>query len=113
MGNSLINSLLTGLFTLIIKLLRFISDIILLPITAILKVIIPDLSSFTAMANSFINDYLLKAIAVGREIFLNMTGFPQELITISVNVTLSVLAYVGTIKTIAFVKNMWRTFKGG
>lgn len=113
MENSLVNSLLTGLFSLVIKLLRFASNIILLPFTGLLNLILPNLSEYTSIANLFINRYLLNAIACGREIILNITGFPQELITISVNVTLGVISYIGILKTIAFVKNMWRLIKGG
>lgn len=69
--------------------------------------------NYTALANNFINDYILRAIACGREILLNLTGFPQELITISVNITLGIMSYIATLKVISFVKNIWRTFKGG
>lgn len=109
----MINTLLTGLFKLVIFLLKFISDIILAPLTLVVNLILPDFTDFLEQANWFLNNYILRAIACGREIFLNVTGFPQELITISVNVALSILTYIGTLRVIAFVKNMWRIFKGG
>lgn len=109
----MLNALLTGLFKVIISVLKFISDILLSPLTLIINAILPDFGNFTAQANNFINDYILKAIACGREILLNLTGFPQELLTISVNLTLGIMTYIGTLKVIAFVKNIWRTFKGG
>lgn len=109
----MINTILTGLFKLIFAVLRFITNIILLPLTGIINLLLPNFSNYTDMAYNFINRYLLNAIACGREIFLNLTGFPQELITISVNVTLVFLSMIGTLKIIAFVKNTWRLFKGG
>lgn len=107
------NTLIRVVLTFFIRLLRYIADIILLPLTGIFNLLIPDFTNFTNLAINFFDDYIIKAIACGREIFLNMTGFPQELITITVGCTVVLLTYIGSIRVIVFVKNMWRTFRGG
>ena len=109
----MINALLTGLFQLVFDVLQFLANLLLLPITTFINAIFPDFTGYLNMAENFITDYILNAIATGREIFLNITGFPQELITISVNITLIAITYIGTIRVVTFVKNTWRTFKGG
>jgi len=109
----MINSLLTTIFKLIFGIIRLFTNIITLPFTLIFNAIFPDMSNFLSTANNFFNDYLLKGVAVGREILLNLTGFPQELITISVNVALGIFSIMGTLKLVSFIFNVWRTFKGG
>lgn len=108
----MINELLRVLFKVIFTVLRWAFNIILLPLKPIL-LLFPTFDDYLELAIDFFDDYIIKAVSFSREVFLNMTGFPQEMITITVNFSLGIIAVIGTFKVIAFVKNVWRTFKGG
>lgn len=73
----------------------------------------PGFTDFTEIAIGFIDNYVVKAIGFCREVFINLTGFPQEMIQISVDLSLGLLGMIVVFKAIAFVKNLWGTFKGG
>lgn len=108
----MINELVRIVFKVIFFILRWGFNILLLPLKPIL-LLFPKFTEFLEVALNFLDNYVIKAIAFGRAVFVNLTGFPQELITISASFALGILAVISTLKIITFVINMWRTFKGG
>ena len=106
------NTFLRVIFKIVFGVLRFFTNLITIPFTLIFNAIFPDMSNFLASANTFFNDYLIKGVAVGRELFLNITGFPQELITISVDVALAFLGVIASLRIVAFIFNVWGSFRG-
>lgn len=108
----MINELFRGLFKVVFFLLRWIFNILLLPILPLMK-LLPGFTEFLEIAINFFDNYLLKAISFSREVFLNVTGFPQEIITISVDFALTLIGFIGILRLITFITNLWRTFKGG
>lgn len=108
----MLNAFCSVLFKVVFFLLRWFFNIFLLPILPIIN-LFPQFSDFLQTALNFIDQYLFRSIAFGREVFFNMTGFPRGLINMSVNFSLVLISIIGTLRLIAFVKNIWRTFKGG
>lgn len=108
----MINAFINTLFKIIFFVLRWAFNIVLLPLKPILS-LFPLFEDFLEVAIDFYDNYCIKAISFAREVFLNLTGFPQEMITISVSFALLIVGFIGTLKLIAFIKNTWRTFKGG
>lgn len=108
----MLNGLLRLLFKVVFGVLRFFTNLVTLPFTLIFNAIFPDMSNFLSNANTFFRDYLIKGVAVGRELFLNITGFPQELITISVNVAIGFFGVISVLRITAFVFNVWGSFRG-
>lgn len=108
----MINTILRTAFKLIFFIIRWIFNLLLLPLKPIIS-IFPTYSEFLEDAINFFDDYIITAISFAREVFLNLTGFPQEIITISVNASLAFLTYIVTLRLITFIKNVYRMFKGG
>lgn len=108
----MINELIRTLFKVIFFVLRWAFNILLLPLKPILLVF-PTFDNYLEEAINFFDNYIIKAFSFAREVFLNVTGFPQELITISVTFSLAIIGFISVLKIITFVKNVWRTFKGG
>lgn len=108
----MINEIVRALFKVVIFVLKWFFNILLLPLKPLLN-LFPQFEEYLTIAMNFINDYLFRPLQFGREVFINLTGFPQELITISVTLAIALLGFITTLKAIAFFKNLWRTFKGG
>lgn len=108
----MINSLLRSILKVVFFLIRWIFNILLLPLKPIMA-IFPTFDNFLETAVNFIDNYVLRAIAFAKQVFLNITGFPQELITISVNFALAMLTYIMILRMIVFVSSIYKKFKGG
>lgn len=108
----MLNEILRVVFKVVFFVLRWLSNILLLPLKPIF-LFFPRFENFLTSAINFFDTYIANAIAFAREVVLNMTGFPQEIITASVDFALLVLTSILILKMIAFVFNIWRTFKGG
>lgn len=108
----MINEIVRTLFKVVIFILKWFFNIILLPLKPIIN-LFPHFENFLTVAMNFINDYVFFPLKFGREVFLNLTGFPQELITFSVTLAMGLFGFISVLKAITFFKNMWRTFRGG
>lgn len=112
----MINALFDSIIDLIFFMFRWISNILLLPLTGILniiKLLFPSFQEFENTAYYFVDEYLFKAIAFGKEVFFNLTGFPILLIQISVTIATELLIIIATLKIITFVLNIYRILTGG
>lgn len=108
----MINELMRTILKFVFYILRWIFNIVLLPLKPVLA-LFPTFDDYLSDAISFFDNYIVKAISFAREVFLNMTGFPQAMITATVSFSLAIFGLIGTLKVIAFIKNLWSTFKGG
>lgn len=108
----MINSIFRALIKVVFFILRWLFNLLLLPLKP-LMLIFPTFDDFLEDAIYFFDTYIIKAVGFAKEVFLNMTGFPQTIITISVDFALLLLGYIVTLRMITFVTNMWRKFKGG
>lgn len=108
----MINEIIRALFKVIFFVLRWFFNILLLPLKPIIS-LFPDFSDFLEIAINFFDNYVFKAVGFGRQVVINLTGFPQAIITISVTFAFALIGVITTLKMITFVKNIWSTFKGG
>lgn len=109
----MVSAIIGAVLKLVLFVVRWFFNILLLPLTTFINGMFPDLTAFITDADYFINEYVFKAIACGREIFLNLTGFPHGLIVVSVNLAEFFLVNVLVLKMVTFIINLWRNFKGG
>lgn len=108
----MINQLFRALMKVIFFVLRWVMNLLLSPLTIILRAF-PTFTNFLQTALNFIDNTLIRGVAFAREVFFNITGFPQTLLTISLDFFMIILGVIGTFKVIKFVKNAWALFKGG
>lgn len=105
--------MLAGLSNLIIKfifsIIKLFSSVITAPFMLILNLLLPNFSNFVGYANQFINQYLLHGIAFFREIILNVTGFPRDLLQSLIAYVLARVSFDIAKRPIKFVINKLRT----
>lgn len=115
----MINSIVSTIFTLIFKVLAFIGNLILLPITLIINGtdgtngLFPNVSSYLETFQDFFNDYVFTGLAFIREVFFNLTHFPRALFSIGVGFILTLFSVRIGLYVIRFVINIWKFFRKG
>lgn len=91
---------------------RHFINIVTLPILAILRRFIPNLTSYLWDAYNFITNYLLKGFQFVKMVILNLTGLDHNiwnLVVITFGILLSIYA---TLLGLKLAYNIWRTFQG-
>lgn len=91
---------------------RHFINIVTLPILAILRRFIPNLTSYLWDAYNFITNYLLKGFQFVKMVVLNLTGLDHNiwnLVVITFGILLSIYA---TLLGLKLAYNIWRTFQG-
>lgn len=109
----MINQIVSTLFSMIFKVLAFIGNIILAPITLLINGMFPDMSSYIDNLENFFNDYVFRGIAFMRESFINLTHFPRALLSLGVAFILGVWGFRLATHAIKFILNLWSLFRKG
>lgn len=109
----MINNIVSTIFMLLFKVLAFIGDLILLPITLLINNLFPDMSSYISSFETFCNTYVFKGAAFFREAFLNITHFPRSLLGLGVSFILAVWGFRLGTHIFKFVMNLWSFFRKG
>lgn len=113
------NALVSVIFKFILWLAKILSNIILAPITLLLcgadghSGILPNMSTYISNINTFINDYWFNGVAFIREVFFNVTGFPRDLIGLTVTLILAVYGFKISFRAFAFLLNMIKFIRKG
>lgn len=108
----MINDLFRAIMKIIFFVLRFIMNLFLAPLTIILNRF-PTFTNFLEDAINFLDNTLIKGVAFAREVFFNLTGFPQTLFTISLDFFMTFISLIGILRMVKFIKNAWSLFRGG
>ena len=107
------NALVSVIFKFIVWLAKILIDIILLPITLLLNDLFPDLSSYMTQINTFITDYWFNGLAFIREVFFNVTGFPRDLIGITITLILGFYTFKTSFRAFQFLLNAIKFIRKG
>lgn len=109
----MINSLFENFLKIIVRLLTLISGVIFSPIYLWVKLLFPDFDNYLDLINNFLNEYIYNILPFIKQVILNITGIPNGLFVILVNLFLGRFILMGTKKVILFIKNVWAVFRKG
>lgn len=108
----MINSIVSGLLKVILYILGFISSAITAPVFALVELLFPDFTQFTADFNYYVVNHVLRGLVFAKEVFLNVTGFPRALLGIIVTIYVGKLTFYIASIPIKFLINIYRAFRG-
>lgn len=108
----MINAIVSTILKIILYILGFISSVIVSPVFALVELLFPDFSSFTADFEFYVVNYVLRGLVFAKEVFLNVTGFPRPLLGIIVTLYLGKLTFQIASIPIKFIINLYRAFRG-
>lgn len=115
----MINSLISALFSLILKVLSFIGNLLLLPLTLLINGtdgnngLFPNMATYLETFEDFFNDYIFSGIAFFREVFFNFTHFPRALFGLGIGFILAVFGLRLGLYVFRFAMAIWKFFRKG
>lgn len=109
----MLNTILQTIINVIFFLLRWVFNLILLPLKPIMNIFPFFGQEFIDTTMQFMEDYIFKPITFAKQVFINLTGFPQILLTISANFALTLVSFYATLRILKFVKNIYSLIRSG
>lgn len=90
---------------------KTISNIIFTPILTLITSFFPDIGDLITGCQYFLSTYVFKACSFVKNMFINITGFPQSLFNfIALYISLKISLHLG-MTTYRFILKMWEKFK--
>lgn len=102
-GEGFLNTIFTFILNCLIALANMVIEVFLSPIVILLKFIFPSLDQAEDIFSNFLATYAIPGITFARELFLNVTGYPRELLSLLAIIFAAKITYHITIIPIKFV----------
>ncbi len=109
----MINDLLQVVLSFFIKIISFILNIILLPLTLLINGLFPGISNFFGMFDNLFNNQLVPGLRFAREVLLNLLCLNRNLIGIIAVIPLTYFAFTMANLSIRFLISIYRLWKKG
>lgn len=81
-GDGFLNTIFTFILNTLIMFANLILEVLLAPVTGLIRLIFPSLDQAEVIFSNFLNTYAIPGITFARELFLNVTGYPRELLSL-------------------------------
>lgn len=102
-ASGFLNSVFTFILDVLINLANFVVNLFLIPILAVINVIFPSMTQSDFIFTNFLNQFIIPGVTFARELFLNITGYPRELLSMLALIFIAKITYHITIIPIKFL----------
>lgn len=109
----MINSILQVILSAFLKIITFILNIVLAPLTLLLNGLFPGLDDFVYYFDNLFNNNLAHGLEFAREVFFNYTGINRELFGILALIPLTYFGFTMANMAIRFLMSIFILWKQG
>lgn len=102
-GQGFLNTVFTFILNALITLANTIVEIFISPLFALIEAIFPSLDDARLVFSNFLAFYAIPGINFARELFLNVTGYPRDLLQMLALIFVAKITYHITIIPIRFI----------
>lgn len=109
----MLNSLLQIILNLFLKIISFVLNIVLLPLTLLINGLFPGITNFVHYFDELFNNNLLNGLNFAREVIFNFTGINRNLIGILALIPLTYFTFTMANLSIRFLISVVHLWKKG
>lgn len=102
-GDGFLNTVFTFILNALIGLANIIVEAFIGPLLELIEFIFPSLDNAEEVFSNFLSTYAIPGITFARELFLNITGYPRELLSMLALIFVAKITYHITIIPIKFI----------